>query len=109
MAWALAGRGSGPCRSGHQEQIGRTGLLARGGQHRVDLATVIKLSTETAGLALQRPELGTLKPGVPGDATVLSLDEGEWIYEDVLGETMTGSQRLHARGVVLGGAWWHPA
>ncbi|MEO1492144.1 MAG: amidohydrolase/deacetylase family metallohydrolase [Pseudomonadota bacterium] len=75
----------------------------------LDLPTVIKLSTENAGLALGRPELGTLRPGSPGDATVLSVDSGSFDYVDVLGETMTGSQKLSVKGVVLGGRWWHPS
>jgi dihydroorotase len=75
----------------------------------VDLPTVIRLTTENAGLALQRPELGTLKPGSPGDATVLDLQEGSFDYEDVLGEVVTGTQRLFARGTVVAGRWWHPA
>lgn len=74
----------------------------------IDLPTVIKLSTENAGLALQRPELGTLKPGVPGDATILSVDEGRFDYVDVLGETMEGNRKITAQGVVLNGRWWHP-
>ena len=74
----------------------------------IDLPTVIKLSTENAGLALQRPELGTLKPGVPGDATILTVDEGEYDYVDVLGEHMSGHAKINARGVVLAGRWWHP-
>ena len=74
----------------------------------VALPDVIRMSTENAGLALQRPELGTLKPGAVGDATVIELAEGDFTYEDVLGETMQGSQRIFARGTVVGGRWWHP-
>ena len=74
----------------------------------VDLPTVIRLSTANAGLALQRPELGTLKPGSPGDASVLGLASGEFDYVDVVGEHMTGTQKLSAKGVVLSGKWWHP-
>lgn len=74
----------------------------------VDLPTVIKLSTENAGLALGRPELGTLKPGAQGEASILRLEQGQFDYEDVLGEVVTGDQRLFADGVVLNGAWWHP-
>lgn len=74
----------------------------------IDLPTVIKLTTENAGMALQRPELGTLKPGSPGEATILELQTGQFEYEDVLGETMTGDQKLASAGVVLDGKWWHP-
>ena len=74
----------------------------------VDLPTVIKTSTENAGMALQRPELGTLKPGVPGDATVLEIVDGEFTYTDVLGETMEGRQRIYSRASIVAGRWWHP-
>ncbi|MEL7468717.1 MAG: amidohydrolase/deacetylase family metallohydrolase [Pseudomonadota bacterium] len=74
----------------------------------VDLATVIKLSTENAALALQRPELGTLKPGAVGDATILTVDDGSFDYLDVLGEHLQGDRKINARGVVLNGKWWHP-
>ena len=75
----------------------------------LDLSTVIKLSTENAGMALQRPELGTLRPGAPGDATILSIDEGEFDYEDVVGEVMRGDRRITSRATIIGGHWWHPA
>ncbi|MEO1686912.1 MAG: amidohydrolase/deacetylase family metallohydrolase [Pseudomonadota bacterium] len=72
----------------------------------VPLDEVIRRSTETAAFALQRPELGTLRPGSPGDATLLELATGAFDYEDVVGEVMTGDRRLLARGCVIGGAWF---
>jgi len=72
----------------------------------VPLDEVIRRSTETAAFALQRPELGTLKPGSPGDATLLELATGSFDYEDVGGEVMTGDRRLFAKGCVIGGAWF---
>ncbi|MEM7506259.1 MAG: amidohydrolase/deacetylase family metallohydrolase [Pseudomonadota bacterium] len=74
----------------------------------VDLSEVIAASTINAAMALQRPELGTLSPGTVGDATVLRLEEGSFVYEDVVGEHMTGSQKLTSHGVVIGGEWWWP-
>jgi dihydroorotase len=74
----------------------------------IDLPTVIKLSTENAAHALKRTELGTLKPGSAGDATILSVDEGAYDYFDVVGEHMTGDRRIVSRGVVIAGRWWHP-
>ena len=74
----------------------------------LDLPTVVKLSTSNAAHALKRPELGTLKPGSVGDATVLSVEEGSFDYVDVVGEHLEGRQRIFSRGVVLGGRWWHP-
>jgi dihydroorotase len=72
------------------------------------LDRVIKAATEVPARAVKRHALGTLKPGSPGDATILSLDEGKFDYIDVVGEHLEGRQRLHARGTVVAGQWWHP-
>jgi dihydroorotase len=74
----------------------------------VDLSTVIKLATANPAKAIRHPELGTLKPGSVGEASVLELKTGRFEYYDVLGEILVGEQRLTASGVVLGGRWWHP-
>ena len=71
------------------------------------LPEVIKQSTINAAHALKRPELGSLKPGSAGDATILSIAEGQFDYEDVLGEHMTGTQKIVAEATVVGGKWWH--
>jgi dihydroorotase len=73
------------------------------------LDAVIAASTVNAAMALKRPELGSLKPGSVGDATVLSIREGAFDYVDVVGEHMTGDRRISSEAVVLGGRWWHPA
>lgn len=73
----------------------------------VPLPEVIKQSTVNAAMALKRPELGSLKPGSVGDATVLSIQDGRHDYVDVLGETMTGDKRILAEATVVGGKWWH--
>lgn len=75
----------------------------------MSLNEVIRASTETAAFALKRPELGSLKPGSAGDATILSVDEGRFDYVDVTGEHLDGNAKINARGVVVGGKWWHPA
>ena len=74
----------------------------------MSLPDVIKASTETAAFALKRPELGSLKPGSAGDATILSVDEGLFDYVDVVGEHLVGDRRINSRGVVIAGKWWHP-
>jgi len=74
----------------------------------MSLNEVIKASTINAARALNRPELGTLKQGAAGDASILSVERGAFDYVDVLGEVMTGDQRINAEGVVIGGRWWHP-
>jgi dihydroorotase len=72
------------------------------------LRDVIAASTVNAAAALNRPDLDTLKPGSVGDASILSLEEGEFPLEDVVGEVVTTGERLVAKGVVIGGRWWHP-
>jgi dihydroorotase len=74
----------------------------------VELGDVIAASTVNAAMALKRPELGSLKPGSTGDATILSVEEGAFDYVDVVGEHMTGNRRIVPKGIVTGGRWWHP-
>ena len=74
----------------------------------VELPEVIRRSTVNAAMALRRPELGTLKPGSVGDATLLSIDEGAFDYVDVVGEVMRGDRKIVSEGVVIGGKWWWP-
>jgi dihydroorotase len=72
------------------------------------LGDVIAASTVNAAMALKRPELGSLKPGSVGDATILSIKEGRFDYVDVVGEHMTGDRKILSEGVVLAARWWHP-
>src|SRR5271163_3094075 len=74
----------------------------------VPLADVIAASTVNAAFALKRPELGSLKPGSVGDATILSVKQGRFDYVDVVGERLEGDQRIVSDGVVIAGRWWHP-
>jgi dihydroorotase len=72
------------------------------------LGDVIAASTVNAAMALKRPELGSLKPGSVGDATILSIREGHFDYVDVVGEHMQGDRKIHSDAVVVAGRWWHP-
>jgi dihydroorotase len=72
------------------------------------LTEVIAASTVNAAMALKRPELGSLKPGSVGDATVIAIREGQFDYVDVVGEHLTGNRKIASEGVVIGGRWWHP-
>jgi len=75
----------------------------------VDLPTVLKLATVNAAAAIRRPNLGTLKVGSVGEATVIDQVSGKFDYADSIGERMMGDKRLLSAGVVLAGKWWHPA
>jgi dihydroorotase len=72
------------------------------------LPDVVAASTVNAAMALRRPELGSLKPGSAGDATLISVQQGQFDYADVVGEHLTGDRKIVSEGVVIGGAWWHP-
>ncbi|HEY7248454.1 MAG TPA: amidohydrolase/deacetylase family metallohydrolase [Xanthobacteraceae bacterium] len=72
------------------------------------LVDVIAASTANTAFALKRPELGSLKPGSVGDATILSVKEGRFDYVDVVGEHLVGDRRIISEGVVIAGRWWHP-
>jgi dihydroorotase len=74
----------------------------------MSLPDVIAASTVNAAMALRRPELGSLKPGSVGDATLISIREGQFDYVDVVGEHLTGDRKIASEGVVIGGRWWHP-
>jgi dihydroorotase len=74
----------------------------------MELGDVIAASTVNAAMALKRPELGSLKPGSVGDATVLAVKEGRFDYVDVVGEHLEADRRIVSEGVVVGGRWWHP-
>ena len=72
-------------------------------------AQVVLLYDYAHPMALKRPELGSLKSGCAGDASILSVKDGAFDYEDVLGEHMTGAKRIFAEGTVIAGKWWHSA
>jgi dihydroorotase len=75
----------------------------------VDLATVVKLATSGAAAAIKRPDLGTLRVGHQGEATVIEQANGRFDFADSIGERLVGDKRLVSAGVVLAGRWWHPA
>jgi dihydroorotase len=72
------------------------------------LPDVVAASTINAAMALRRPELGSLKVGSAGDATLLSIRQGEFDYVDVVDEHLIGHRKIVSEGVVIGGRWWHP-
>jgi dihydroorotase len=69
------------------------------------LPEIIAASTVNAAKALQRPDLGSLKPGSAGDASILDLRKGKFELDDVVGERVVAEERIFAAGLVLGGRW----
>ncbi len=56
--------------------------------------------------AIRRPELGTLKPGVGADASIVRIVQTPTTYTDVEGVSIEGAHRWDSAGLVLSGAWW---
>jgi dihydroorotase len=71
----------------------------------MELVDAIRASTVGPAAALRRTDIGRLKIGAVGDASVLELAEGNFEYRDVLGETRMGRQRLKTRAA----SWWRGA
>ena len=68
------------------------------------LEEVIEMSTTAAARALrQEGKLGTLAPGTVADVVVSRLEDGEFVYLDVLHEKRVGKQRIVPETVVYGG------
>lgn len=72
----------------------------------MSLNEVIRATTQNPARALRRPELGSLKPGTPGDATILELAAGRFEHVDVSGEVIVAETGLVSHGMVLRGQWW---
>ena len=70
------------------------------------LNDVIRATTETPARAIKRLDLGSLKPGSLGDATLIRIDEGSFDYVDVTGEHLDGKKRVSPHGMVMRGEWW---
>jgi dihydroorotase len=75
----------------------------------MSLNDVVSATTQAPARAIRREDLGTLRPGGTGDATVLTLHEGAFDYTDALGETIKGDKQLRSAGMVRNGHWWAAA
>ena len=69
---------------------------------------VLRAATCNGAAALGRPDLGTLKVGSAGDAAVLEFEDGEFAYEDMLGNEVRMAQRLAHVMTVKDGRRWRP-
>ena len=72
----------------------------------MSLQQVVACATVNAARAVRRPELGSLKVGALGEASIFEVIDEPTPYMDVVGEVITGDKRFAARGLVLGGTWW---
>jgi dihydroorotase len=74
------------------------------------LEEVVRAVTEAPARAIgQAGQLGTLAPGAAGDAAVLALEEGDFMYSDHAGRELRTTRRLRPLLAVRAGRRWHPA
>jgi dihydroorotase len=71
----------------------------------VELPALVRTATCAPAAVLDRPDLGTLKPGAAADATAIAIEDGSFEYRDCFGEVLAAPRRLACRGVVRGGRW----
>ncbi len=71
----------------------------------LDLKSVLRAATCNPAAALRRPDLGVLREGAVGDATVFSVVQGQFDYFDCFGECLQGQHRLVPHGTVRRGEW----
>ena len=72
----------------------------------MSITDIIGASTTGPARAIRRPDLGTLSPGSIGDATILSIEKGNFIFTDSLGNTRSGEKKFTLKGIVLDGEMW---
>ncbi len=72
------------------------------------LLKVIAAVTVNPARAIGRPDLGTLTPGGPGEASVLALESGDFDLVDSEGGHLRADRRFVSRGLVIDGAWHDP-
>jgi dihydroorotase len=71
----------------------------------ITLDDVVRWATVNPAQVINRvPLLGTLQAGAPGDASVLTLETGNFSYQDGFGRALVGSQRIRSSVTIVGGA-----
>jgi len=71
----------------------------------VPLMQVIAMGTSNAAATFPAFKgLGTLRPGAPGDVSILELREGAFDFIDNVNTKRTGKQRLFTRATIFGGS-----
>ena len=69
----------------------------------MDLHTVIACASSRPAEVIRRPELGRLEDGGIADISVLRLVDGDFSFEDTIGEYIVGDQCLRPVATVIGG------
>ena len=72
------------------------------------LIEVVSASTQNAAEILTKPNLGSLKVGTVGDATILKIKDGSFEYEYGEKNKLDGDKKILADGLVVNGKWIIP-
>jgi len=72
----------------------------------MEMTELIQATTATPAIILGLKGLGSLAPDSAGDAVVLEIVEGEFEYQDAIGEKLIGGKQLRVCEVILNGAVW---
>ena len=72
------------------------------------LPEVIERATARPARAVRRPDLASLKPGAPADVATFTLEEGDYIFHDVLMTARTAKARLVNRATIRAGKLMAP-
>lgn len=73
----------------------------------VSLPDLVRTATANPARALRRHELGTLRIGASGDATVFDVEDGNFRFFDALGELLESRRRLRLHATVVDGKLYH--
>lgn len=68
----------------------------------------LELTTIAPARAIDQTDIGHLKVGALGDATILHIEEGNFEFFDVQGERIVSKQHLVSDGLVIDGKYWAP-
>ena len=85
----------------HDQLVTMSKFLALG----MSLNQVITASTSEPAKAVGHRELGHLGVRTPADISVLKLEDGEFEFLDVEGETRTGQTQIRPHRLMGGGKW----
>lgn len=69
------------------------------------LVEVVRATTVAPAVAVRRSDIGTLRPGAAGDATIFTLRSGRHELTDSTGEVVIAPERIDVGAVVMNGGY----
>ena len=69
---------------------------------------IARITSVPAGV-IRQPDIGTLRPGAWGDATLFAIEDGAFQFRDSRGEARTASRRIAVKRTVRAGQVYRPA